>query len=138
MGSHASRDTLAHRRCGTCRAHRDIRLFIPISSRRLLPLWPSAAHTLCTKLIRLQLDIIVFLGEVLPAHQTQVSGALTTRGSRMRYSRGCWAAAAQGMNGWKGPLTSTLSTSSPNADVRYERGLGVVSQLRPRQRQAWA
>lgn len=69
-----------------------------------------------------------------PAHHTQVSGALTTTGSRSRYSRGCCAAAAQGRYGWKGPLTSTLSTSSLNAGVRYERGLGVVSQLHTRHR----
>ena len=66
-----------------------------------------------------------------------MSGALTTTGSRMRYSRDCCAAAAQGMYGWNGPLTSTLSLSSWNAGVRYERGLGVVSQLRTRQHQSY-
>ena len=32
-----------------------------------------------------------------PAHHTQASGASTTRGSRMRYSRGCCAARLHGM-----------------------------------------
>ena len=51
-------------------------------------------------------------------------------GSRRKCSRGCWAAAAHGMNGWNGPATLTLATRSWKAGVRYVRESGLVKRLR--------